>query len=233
MEKYSDTKISYIKQHNGKKELVYSSDFKNEVSGNPEVLRDAKGIMDSLAERKDVSKGVTIEGDLVSVTYIGPNEQADDIKYFKIALTSDASKFFVKRVNLVGTSMSLGKGALSDGPREMIEMAQLKSDIQDVEGVRVLDYKLGYVDGTTSYCVSNYDSCLENRYDDEMFTDDRNDPVKQRYYKMLEAVGEKTRESGRRYVDFGGNVAYDKNKDQFVVFDLYLADGEVSEFGKV
>lgn len=231
MEKFRDDVISYVKQNDGGKELVYTSDFETELSKLKICLLGVKKCIDLLRQdnvipSENVSvKQRVVENDQVRVTLLGLNEQTENIKYFKISTKAGDSEYFLKYIDLSGSYTN--REYVSTGPVELLEMDQLRSDIKDIVGVRVLDYKLGYVDGDDSYCVAKYEPALRTPFKDDMFTDDRNDELKQRYYRLLSAIGEKVNSHGRRYADFGGNIAYDKEKDEFIIFDLYLVEGSM------
>jgi len=233
MESFKDQNLSYIKQEKGGKALVYTTEFKTEIENKEGLMFDAKKMIDTLATDTDnymtdkERVGAILENENIRVVYIGRHRQSKDRKYFKVFVKLDNSEYFVKRVDIIGEY--IGKATLSTGPEELMEMDQIKSDIKDVEDVRVLDYKLGYADEKVSYYVAKYEEALENSFDDIMFDQPQITPLKERYYKMLGAVGDAVSQSQRRFSDFGGNVAYDKKTDKFILFDLLMYEGELDK----
>ena len=101
------------------------------------------------------------------------------------------------------------------GTTEIKKSAEASDRFRHLKGVRVIDFKLGYKKGDKGYFVSKWED-LPRAQDlsdsDEQFS---NDPVlAQRLSDIYKALGSEYKDAGKH------NILYDKDKDEFVLFDL-------------
>ena len=178
-------------------EVVFTPKFDQWIEDHPNVIRRVAHLIDHMVKQKEEK---VLYGDDIAIE-IFPYKR----NCFKVTVGDD--EFFVKMTNPFKPK--------EGGATEIKKSAATLQRLKHLKGVRVVDFKLGYQKGDKGYFVSKWEN-LERAQDlfdsDEMLSS--NPVLAQRLSDIYNALGSEYRDTGKH------NIFYDKDKDEFVLFDL-------------
>ena len=198
-----DAKTEVIEKSNSDRQLVYKREVGGLVKERPGILRDSLELI-SKVEKLDVGESLEKEG--IKVTYFQERNWSHN---FKIEV--EDKLFFVRK--------ELGRGT---GFKAMQGFEEAKQRIKDREDVRLIDYQLGYTDKTgNDYFVAKWENLpvIADYLRGEDVSDAERDFIADKLGYVYDTFAD--------YKDVTtGNMFYDPDKKQIVLFDLEKQDTE-------
>lgn len=233
MEFQKSGNIEYVgqtkKEWPKEKTLAFTNEFREFISseGHEGLMLEAKKAVDKFSGYHIA--GEKTETERLDVEFLGVHQDRvrHDRKYFRIVLKDGTGDFFVK-VNYDT------KSRFEQGASEIIQMQSLEEGMKKFNNlgefkVRVPEYCLGYKDAHSTYYVARYEECLRKTVGEflenfvknkEPVTQEEKDFAKEMLRKVKRLVSY-AKENFLNYLDFNEqNMAYDKEKDEIVVFDV-------------
>jgi hypothetical protein len=196
-------------------EIDYTPEFEALVSENPGLLKSFLDIQKQINESTNLHLNDCFEknGVKVSLCYQHPEK---GFHYFKVSF--EGKDFFVKSVNGIDD-------ASGDGVFEKRSLEALKKDIEEIEGVHVVDVQFAIQKDKTSYLVSKWiegktlkDLC---RYFEEQGMDLSDDNWQYMWELREKMMGLRTRFQDR-YLDIHeGNIIVEAATGDLYLFDIF------------
>jgi hypothetical protein len=129
-------------------------------------------------------------------------------RYYKLDV--DGKNYFLK---YLPTRTAQGGGA-----QEVLDMVEVNHDIQELEGVEVVDYKFGYQDKNHMYSISAWDESLRKNMRVQFETGQIDYPKAEGLWKRVDMI---QKHLGKKYYDVDiRNMAYNPEADKIIIFDL-------------
>ncbi len=176
--------------------LVYNPDFEKYKDRYKNIVSKVKDILD----------GEKVEG--INVEFFRKTSNGK----FYYSLEIDGEKFFIKKI----------PESHKQGGVEEFKIAQEAKDRllkNKIEKVKVIDYVFAYTGGDYRFVASRYDNKLDTTlamYMDQCWKNGKTEDL-----KKLEERFENLKKIFCDYYDFRpGNMGYDKDTDEIILFDL-------------
>lgn len=195
-------KTEIIEKSSDNRQLAYKREVGELVKKRPRIFKDALGLM---LELEGSGVGSTFEKDGIIATYFQERNWSHN---FKVEV--DNRSFFVRK--------ELGRGT---GFKAMQGFEEAKQRLQDNDDVRLVDYQLGYTDKSgNDYFVAKWEDLpVMGDYLSRDLPDEERELIEQRLEYVYETF--------KDYEDVTtGNMFYDPDTKQIVLFDLEKQDTE-------